>query len=85
MSMIFPNITTKASHLQLFQLMLLNRQVCQSEVMCCGFSELKSTELLVNSQDVMVELSGEQQVLQGAHILLDDHMMLWVTMKIEGN
>lgn len=54
-------------------------------MMHCGVSELKSTELLVNSQDVMVELSSEQQVLQGAHILLDDHMVLGVTMKIEGN
>lgn len=44
--------------------------------MHCGSSELQSAELLIHSQDVMVKLSREQQVLQGAHVLLDDHVML---------
>lgn len=39
-------------------------------------SELQSAELLVDSQDVVVELGREQQVLQGSHVLLDGHMVL---------
>ena len=39
-------------------------------------SELEGTELLVHGQDVVVELGGEQQVLQGSHVLLDGNMVL---------
>ncbi len=39
-------------------------------------SELEGTELLVNGQDVVVELCGEQEVLQRSHVLLDGHMVL---------
>lgn len=39
-------------------------------------SELQSAELLVHGQDVMVQLSCEQQVLQRSHVLLDGHVML---------
>lgn len=42
----------------------------------CFLSELQRAELLVDGQDVMVELSGEQQVLQSSHILLDGSMVL---------
>lgn len=49
--------------------------------MHCGSSELQSAKLLVYSQDVMVKLSREKQVLQGAHVLLDDHVMLRKTIK----
>lgn len=41
-----------------------------------GVSELQRAELLVDGQDVVVQLGGEQQVLQGSHVLLDGHMML---------
>ncbi len=43
---------------------------------CVCVSELEGTELLVDRQDVVVELRGEQQVLQGSHVLLDGHMVL---------
>lgn len=43
---------------------------------CVCVSELQGTELLVHGQDVWVELCGEQQVLQGSHVLLDGHMVL---------
>lgn len=43
----------------------------------CFLSDLQRAELLVDGQDVMVELSGEKQVLQSSHILLDGSMVLW--------
>lgn len=39
-------------------------------------SELQGTELLIHSQDVMVELGCEQQVLQRSHVLLDGLVVL---------
>lgn len=46
--------------------------------MCANtnISELQGTELLVDSQDVVVKLGREQQVFQGSHVLLDGHMVL---------
>ena len=40
-------------------------------------SLLQGAELLVHRQDVVVQLSREKQVLQGAHVLLNGHMVLW--------
>lgn len=39
-------------------------------------SKLQGAELLVHGQDVVVELGGEQQVLQGSHVLLDGRVVL---------
>lgn len=43
---------------------------------CDGVSELQSTELLVDGQDVMVQLGREEQVLQRPHVLLNGHVVL---------
>lgn len=48
-----------------------SKYVCR----CVCVSKLEGTELLINGQDVGVELCGEQQVLQGSHVLLDGHMV----------
>lgn len=53
-----------------------SRRCCVNTFHSVCVSELQSTELLVDGQDVMVELSREQQVLQGSHVLLDGHVVL---------
>lgn len=48
-----------------------------ASVCVCVFSELEGTELLVHVEDVVIELGGEQQVLQRPHVLLDGDVVLW--------
>ena len=52
-------------------------RILMQELVCVwSVSELQGTELLVHSQDVRVQLSCEQQVLQSPHVGLDGHMVL---------